>query len=91
MADDPKDIDPRYAVVLIGDDGNLYKLMRKDWKQFQLAPDDPGSGVVNQLKEFGSYLTFIPTDLAVGFGFNCTVVNLKEILQNNPPPPEPPA
>ena len=86
MPDDPQDNDPRYAVVLIGDDNKLYKLMKKDWKQFELPADDPGSGVVNQLKEFGAYLTFIPTDLAVGFGFNCTVVNLNEILKNNPPP-----
>ncbi|HWA72264.1 MAG TPA: hypothetical protein VG937_08025 [Polyangiaceae bacterium] len=88
---DNDDTDPRQTVVIVGEDGTLYKLTKGDYKQFAMDDDDAGSGVVKQLTEFGSYLSFIPTDLAVGFGFNCTVVNVKAILKGNPPPTEQPA
>jgi hypothetical protein len=49
-----------------------------------LLNDAGGKGIVDQLTEFGAYLSYIPPDLAVGIGEVCTVVNLKSILKNNP-------
>ncbi|MFO7178084.1 MAG: hypothetical protein DIU78_005210 [Pseudomonadota bacterium] len=84
--------DPNYTLVVIADDGKVYKLTREVWenKDYLMKSDGPeaaaGLGIINQLKEFGSYLTFIPPDLAVGIGQICTVVNLQAILKNNVAP-----
>lgn len=47
--------------------------------------DAEAQGIVNQLKEFGSYLAYIPNDIAVGLGWYCTVINLQSILKNQEP------
>ncbi|MGB8294795.1 MAG: hypothetical protein WCG85_05155 [Polyangia bacterium] len=77
------DSDPKYTVVIIGDDGCFYKLTKEDWKKYPAKGlDGQSQGVVNQLKEFGSYLAYIPTEIAVGIGWWCTVVNLQSIVRN---------
>ncbi len=72
--------DPRTNIIVIGDDGEPYMITKDQWKKL---PSEGGQGVINQLKEFGVYLAYIPPDIAVGFGEICTVVNLQSILKNN--------
>ena len=76
--------DPRYTIIIVGDDGKYYKLTRSEWQQ-NVVTDAAGLGVINQLTDFGSYLAYIPPDLAVGIGQLCVVVNMKAILKNNAP------
>ena len=83
MSDNQDDNDPRYTIVIAGDDGNFYKLNKSEWQKNKVV-DAAGLGVIKQLTDFGSYLAFIPPELAVGIGHICTVVNLKAILENNP-------
>jgi len=71
---------PRDTIVIVGEDGKQYKLLKSDWTQFEVEP----SGAVTQLANFGAFVAFIPEDIAVGFGFNCTVVNLKAVLKGIP-------
>jgi hypothetical protein len=77
--------DPRHTVIVVGETG-IYKLTRDQWEKPEfLVNDDAGeAGVISQLTQFGAYLSFIPDEIAVGFGFNCTVVNVKTMLKNNP-------
>lgn len=75
--------DPAKTLVIVGDDGQIYKLTREVWAKDEYRVPDLGSvGVVRQLVEFGTYLAYIPPNLAVGIGAVCTVVNLKAILKN---------
>lgn len=41
-------------------------------------------GLAQQLKQFGTYLAYIPEDLAIGIGQFCTLINLDAILRNQP-------
>lgn len=76
---------PRDTIVIVGEDGTQYKLLKSDWVGFETEP----SGAVTQVANFGAFVAFIPDDVAVGFGFNCTVVNLKAILRGVPDPDAP--
>ena len=77
--------DPRNTLIVVGENGKLYKLTGDQWiKDENIVTDQGEAGLVNQLVEFGTYLAFIRDDIAVGAGFNCTLVNLKAILQDNP-------
>jgi len=79
--------DLRHTLVIIAEDGRIYKLTREKWEtEENLVTTAAGKGVVTQLKEFGTYLAFIPPDIAIGIGYFCTVVNLEAILKNNPEP-----
>jgi hypothetical protein len=75
--------DPRETIIIVGEDGKLYKLNGDDWRDFPM-PDSGARGIIDQLTQFGSLLAFIPPDIAVGIGTLCTVVNLKGILKGNP-------
>lgn len=90
MADEQTPDDPsRHTLIVISDDGNVYKLTKNDWQteEHVLKPGDPGLGVIRQLENFGTYLGFIP-NIAAGIGINCVLVNLKAVLNNNPPTDE---
>ena len=77
--------DLRHTLIVVAEDGKVYKLTREVWEtDSNLVTSAAGKGVVNQLTEFGTYLAFIPPDIAVGIGHFCTVVNLQAILKNNP-------
>ena len=77
---------PDYTLIVVGDDGECYKLTREKWmKEENRLAGAAGQGVIEQLATFGSYLSFIPADLSVGIGTLCTVVNLKAILAGRPP------
>ncbi len=85
------DTSPKYTLVIIGDDGKYYKLQRQDWAKDEYVvgqQDDPSGGpsigVIDQLKEYGTYLAYLPGEQAVGIGHLCTVVNLDSILKNQP-------
>jgi hypothetical protein len=89
MSDNPEDTDPDKAIVIVGDDGQVYKLDRKDWhKDDFLLTDTGGKGIVNQLAQFGTIMAFVSQDVTgVGVGYACTVVNLKAILEGRKPRP----
>jgi hypothetical protein len=81
-----KDTAAEYAVVIIGDDGNYYKLLRKEWHQekYKVTPSNMAqAGVINQLRQWGTYLAYLPTDVAAGVSNLCTLVNLEAVLKNN--------
>lgn len=76
--------DPNYTIIIVGDDGKIYRLVEEKWRvDGNVLSDLAGQGIINQLTEFGAYLSFVPPDLAVGIGEVCTVVNLRAILKNN--------
>jgi hypothetical protein len=75
--------DPRYTIIVAGDDGKYYKINREQWQtEANEVKDAGGAGMLDQLARFGTYLAYIPPDLAVGIGHICTMVNLKAILKN---------
>ena len=76
------DEDPKYTLIVVGDDGNFYKLTKKQWKAAVTPLTDAEKGIISQLTKWGAYLTYIPTSLAVGIGSVCTVVNMHAILKN---------
>lgn len=75
--------DPRYTLIIVGDDGKMYKLTKEIWSRHEMT-QPVAMGLAQQLKQFGTYLAYIPTDLAVGVGNFCTLINLDAILRNNP-------
>jgi hypothetical protein len=75
-------IDGRKTLIIISDTGELYRVTNDKWVTL---PDLGAQGIVKQMEAFGAYLSYVPPDIAVGFGEFCTVVNLKAILENNPP------
>lgn len=82
--------DPNYTLIIVGDDGKVYRLTEEKWRvQPNVLSDPAGQGIINQLTEFGAYLSFVPPALAVGIGEVCTVVNLRAILKNNVDPRPP--
>jgi hypothetical protein len=75
--------DPDRALIIVSDDGKIYKLDQDEWQQAKYElKDDPGAaGIVNQLTTFGSYVAFVQKNLALKIGACCTVVNLRSILK----------
>jgi hypothetical protein len=79
------DLATRETIVIVGDDG-IYRMTKEDWHNPAHKIEDIAAvGVVEQLSAYGVYLAYIPDDLAAGNGVCCTMVNLKQILKNNPP------
>ena len=79
--------DPNHTIIIVGDDGKVYRLTQEKWQNDGNVLADPGGeGGVNQLSEVWGYLSFVPPKLAVGIGEVCTVVNLRAILKNNVEP-----
>jgi hypothetical protein len=75
--------DPRYTIIVAGDDGKYYKINREQWQtEANEVKDAGGAGMLDQLTRFGTYLAHIPPDLAVGIGHICTIVNLKAVLKD---------
>ena len=74
--------DPNYTVIIVGDDGESYKITKDVWQKDEYKLTVVENSVVSQLTKWGSYLAFIPPKLAIGFGSICTVVNLDSILKN---------
>jgi hypothetical protein len=83
--DKPAGLDPAKTVIIVGENG-IYKLTSDVWEksEYELSGNPAALGVVNELANFGSYLSFVP-DMAVGYGSACTIVNLKAILKNHAP------
>lgn len=82
IPDTPSGKDPRYTLIVVGDDGRYYKITRDQWMVEENVLNDVEEGVVAQLTKWGSYLSYIPPKLAVGVGSVCTVLNLQSILAN---------
>lgn len=74
-----------YKIILIGDDGKLYKLEKGDWRSEKFEMDEKKDkdavATVTLLKEAGSYLAFVDPEIASGAGYACTVVNIDAILR----------
>jgi hypothetical protein len=80
-----KDTDPAYTIVVVGDDGQYYKLLGKEWRQekYRVSNDRMAqAGVIDQLTKWGTYLAYLPTDVAAGVGNLCTLVNLQAIIES---------
>lgn len=65
--------------LLVRINGKTFVLSYDEYTQKPL-PDPGGAAMIDQLASLGTYLAFIPPDLAVGFGEVCTLVNLDAIL-----------
>jgi hypothetical protein len=77
--DNPK---PDNTIVIVADDGNLYKLDEAFWKQGQKI-DNPGAvGIVRELEQFGSVVAYLKRDFAGGYGTCCTVLNLNALKRS---------
>ncbi|HLV64658.1 MAG TPA: hypothetical protein VKY73_02555 [Polyangiaceae bacterium] len=85
MASEPRDDDPDYTLIIVGDDDKYYKLTYGQWKNAATELTPAEKGVVEQLAHWGSYLSFIPSNEFLPIGSVCTVVNLKSILKNKKP------
>jgi hypothetical protein len=50
--------DPDRTLIIVSDDGRIYKLERDEWQkpEFELQDDPGAAGIVNQLTTFGSYV-----------------------------------
>jgi hypothetical protein len=81
--ENPKSADPDRTLIVVSDDGKIYKLERDAWQrpEFELTKDPGAAGIVNQLTTFGSYVAFVRKDIALAIGACCTVVNLRSILK----------
>lgn len=74
--------DPDKTLIVAGDDGNFYKIVQSEWQSEANRITDPKSiGVVKSLTDFGTYLAAIPSDIAVGSGLECVLVNINEIVK----------
>ncbi len=77
--------DPRQTLIIRGEDGQFYRLVKEKWQRPEYVVSDAGGkGMLEQLTNFGTYLAYIPPDMAIGIGHICTLVDLKSILRNNP-------
>lgn len=77
--------DPRHTIIVLADDGKFYRITKEQWRvEENQVSDAGGRGLLEQLANFGTYMAYIPPDMAVGIGHVCTMVNLKAILKNNP-------
>ncbi len=72
---------PLYALILIGEDGKVYKLTQDQWQvQSNLLPEDaPGQVPIKQLVSSGTYLANIQSP-GLGIGSICILVNAPAIL-----------
>lgn len=72
---------PAYALILIGEDGKVYKLTQDQWQvqANQLADDAPGQVPIQQLVASGTYLANI-TSPGIGIGSVCILINAPAIL-----------
>jgi hypothetical protein len=74
-AKDGKSI-PLKTLVIAADDGKLYKIPEKDYKNPKYLLDIKDAGPVTGLLSMGTTLAFIPQSVGVGIGSVCYVVNL---------------
>jgi hypothetical protein len=73
--------DPQRALIVVADDGQIYKVEEADYKKHQLP--DAESGVVRQLVKWGASFGFMPTT-GPGIGSACYLVNLRSLRTRAP-------
>jgi hypothetical protein len=73
--------DPQRALIVVADDGNIYKVEEAVYKQHLLP--DAESGVVRQLVKWGASFGFMPTT-GPGIGSACYLVNLRSLRTRAP-------
>lgn len=67
---------PDNGIVIVDDEGNIYKLSEDYWRKGDKIDNPAAVGVIDELKQFGSVVAYVKRDFAVGFGTCCTVLNL---------------
>lgn len=81
---DGGEANPRATLIVRAENGKFYRIVKEQWQiEENVVSDAGGKGVLEQLSNFGTYLAYIPQDMAVGIGHICTMVDLKAILKNN--------
>lgn len=73
--------DPQRALIVVADDGKIYKIEESDYKKKELP--DAESGVVRQLVKWGASFGFMPTT-GPGIGSACYLVNLRSLRTRAP-------
>jgi hypothetical protein len=69
--------DPADIIILVADDGKVYKIQTQDWRtQDHLVTDTQALGVINQLANYGVVVADLPNDVAIADGFECKLVNI---------------
>jgi hypothetical protein len=72
--------DPTTTIVVISDDGRMYKLTKNDWTQGEELKGD-AQFIPSQVVASGGFIAF-PQPISTGIGIECTIVNLKAVLQS---------
>ncbi len=67
---------PDNTIVVVDDQGNIYKLEESDWRKGEKIENPAAFGIVKELTQFGSVVAYVRRDFAVGLGSCCTVLNL---------------
>jgi hypothetical protein len=67
---------PDDTIVVVDDQGTIYKLDKDYWTKGQVIDNPAAAGIINELRQFGSVVAYVRPDFAVGFGTCCTVLNL---------------
>jgi hypothetical protein len=67
-------------LILVADDGNVYKIDTQDWRTESHRITDPQAlGVINQLANYGVVVADLPNDVAIADGFECKLINVKAL------------
>jgi hypothetical protein len=75
MPNDPADI-----LILVADDGKVYKIETQDWRtDAHEVTDKQTLGVINQLANYGVLVADMPNDVAIADGFECKLVNIGKL------------
>jgi hypothetical protein len=81
MANDPADI-----LILVADDGNIYKIETSDWRNpAHQVTDEQTTGVINQLVNYGVVVADLPNDVAIADGFECKLINVGALKKLDQP------
>ena len=77
---DKKLNDPTTTIVVISDDGHIYKLTKEYWSKGEELKGD-AQFLPEQVRRSGGFIAF-PDPIAVGIGVECTIVNLEAVLKS---------
>lgn len=88
MAEHPQkpESDPTRALIIVADDGNIYKIEESEYKARRIPEAE--SGIVRQLVKWGASYGFMPTT-GPGIGSACYLVNLRSLRTRAPDLPTP--
>jgi hypothetical protein len=73
--------DPTKALIVVDEDGKIYKLEQSDYQKTELPESE--SGVVRQMVKWGASFGFMPST-GPGIGSACFLVNLRSLRSKAP-------